>query len=189
MNGGSSKTTVRTTRLLSARPSSITSACTTMLTMAGASPGTASQGILDAYYQPKFDNGTMKSLAALNAGVQLLVAQEGDNLPGLADDAPRLLRNYPDAPTGVVSTSLWISNFGDHNISSGSATLSWSLSGVAHNGTAVHVCNGSLVLNVTIPQGPAGLMPLSSLSCPLPDLGESPPPPPPPAPLPPRPQP
>eukprot|EP01050_Picozoa_sp_SAG11_P038833 SAG11_NODE_16046_length_558_cov_1.132898_1_plen_110_part_10 len=56
---------------------------------------TASQGILDAYYQPKFDNATMTALAALNAGVQLLVAQEGDNLPGLADDAPRLLRWIP----------------------------------------------------------------------------------------------
>ena len=127
----------------------------------------------------------MSSLARLNAGIQLLVAQEGDNLPGLAIDAPRLLRNYPDAHPSmywkkgeaVVSTSLWISNYGAHNLSAGDAQLSWSLSGVAHNGTQVNVCNGSQVLNATVPQGPQGLLPLlPSLVCPLPDLGHSPPP-------------
>ena len=143
-----------------------------------------SNGILDSYYQPKYDNATMASLAGLNAGIQLLVAQEGDNLPGLAIDAPRLLRNYPDAHPSmywkgeaVISTSLWVSNYGAHNLSTGAAELTWSLGGVAHNGTKVDVCNESLVLNVTIPQGPKGLVPLlPSLVCPLPDLGHSPPP-------------
>ena len=128
---------------------------------------------------------TMASLAGLNAGIQLLVAQEGDNLPGLAIDAPRLLRNYPDAHPSMyypdahpsVSTSLWISNYGAHNLSTGASQLTWSLSGVAHSGTKVNVCNGSLVLNVTIPQGPKGLIPLlPSLVCQFPDLGHSPPP-------------
>eukprot|EP01052_Picozoa_sp_SAG31_P001085 SAG31_NODE_35_length_31836_cov_10.841352_4_plen_1036_part_00 len=145
---------------------------------------TTSNGILDSYFQPKYTNTTMASLSRLNDGIQLLVAQEGDNLPDLAIDAPRLLRNYPDAHPSmywkgeaVVSTSLWISNYGAHNLSSGAAELTWSLGGVAHNGTKVDVCNGSLVLNVTIPQGPEGLMPLlPSLTCPLPDLGHSPPP-------------
>ena len=141
---------------------------------------------MDAYYQPKFDTTSMDSLRHLNDGIQLLVAQQGDNLP-IPDGAPRLLHNYPDAPS-ILSTSLWISNYGSHNISSGSAVLSWSLGGVAHNGTVVHVCNGSVPLTRTVPQGPKGLMVLvPKLSCQLPDLGESPPPPPSPGPLPPRP--
>ena len=117
----------------------------------------------------------MDKLRHLNDGVQLLVAQEGDNLP-IPDEAPRLMRNYQDAPA-VLSTSLWISNYGPTNITSG--VLTWSLGGLAHNGTMVNVCNGSVPISTTIPQGPRGLMPLvPKLTCALPDLGESPPPPP-----------
>ena len=37
----------------------------------------ASQGILDAYYKPKFDTASMVALTHLNDGIQLLVAQVG----------------------------------------------------------------------------------------------------------------
>ena len=88
----------------------------------------------------------MDKLRHLNDGIQLLVAQEGDNLP-IPDEAPRLMRNYQDAPA-VLSTSLWISNYGPRNITSG--VLTWSLGGLAHNGTMVNVCNGSMPIFVDL---------------------------------------
>ena len=145
-----------------------------------------SNGILDATYHPKFDNASMQTLANMNADVQLLVALPGDNLP-IPDTAPRLMNNYADAPT-KLETSLWISNYGAAAIEG--ATLTWSLTGSAVNGSTVHVCDRTLALNGSIAQGPTSLVAVDpAISCALPDLGETPVAPPGPPPLPPRPMP
>jgi len=145
-----------------------------------------SNGILDATYHPKFDNASMQTLANMNADVQLLVALPGDNLP-IPDTAPRLMHNYADAPT-KLETSLWISNYGAAAIED--ATLTWSLTGSAVNGSTVHVCDRTLALNGSIAQGPTSLVAIDpAISCALPDLGETPVAPPGPPPLPPRPMP
>ena len=90
-------------------------------------------GLLDTYYVPKHVPEDMVLVANMNAGVQLLVAEPGDLLPGLAATAPRLLRAYTSKET--LSTSFHVSNYGAADIEG--ATLKWQVCCWQHS-TASH---------------------------------------------------
>ena len=65
-----------------------------------------SNGILDANYVPKHPPSEMREIANINAAVQILIAEPGDNLP-LAPGAKTLSRAYTSK--GTLESSLHVS--------------------------------------------------------------------------------
>ena len=99
----------------------------------------------------------------MNAAVQILIAEPGDNLP-ISGNASRLLRAYSSNET--IETSLHVSNYGAGGIPAGSA-LRWKVVAGPENRT---VCGRNFKTSSAIPQGP-GTTAVAEVSCRLPDLG------------------
>jgi len=123
-----------------------------------------SNGLVDTFFTPKLPASEIAEIKLLNAGLLLLVAEVGDNLP-LPDKSPRLLRAY--SSNGTLSTSLHVSNL--HVAEVVGAKLSWKVYGISADGQRTDLCEGTVTTHA-IPRIP-GTTKLEAIECPLPDLG------------------
>ena len=129
---------------------------------------TAANGILDTYYAPKHPKEAMALFKNMNAPIQLLVAEFGDNLP-LPDSAPRLEKAYTS--NGTLRTSLFVSNYGLASMNN--AVVRWSVVGTeaGRAGATTVICNGTSPIPGMLSQGPA-LTLVSQITCHLPNRGD-----------------
>lgn len=127
---------------------------------------TGANGILDTYYVSKHPQSELQEIRNMNAGVQLLVAEPGDNLP-LSENASRLMRAYSSNET--LATSLHVSNYGAVTIAPG-AMLRWRVVASGPGVASRTVCEQNVTTQLPIPQGP-GTTVVAKVSCVLPDLG------------------
>jgi hypothetical protein len=106
-----------------------------------------------------------------NSGVQLLIAEPGDNLPVPAN-ASRLFRAYRSNET--LATSLHVSNYGAADVPVGSS-VRWrvlaNFTAAGGRSTVRTVCQQNLTAGTAIKQGP-GTQIVAEVSCLLPNLSQ-----------------
>ena len=125
-----------------------------------------SNGIMDFFWNSKLSPTGMAEVKSINAAVSLLIAEPGDNLPGIDTNTTRFLRHYTSKDT--LKTTVHVSNYGESDIDG--ATLSWQVLGTAANGSNSTICQGSSLTVPALPQGPV-LTKVAAVTCALPDLG------------------